>query len=253
MKIPADDETHLFVTAFDVLQDGRKIVLDYSKGRLQLYDKNNTLFTETVLPVKEDEKCSSIILTSDTDALISTNCDRLFKVRFGEELEVREIEINYKIYTMTKYGEDVLCIDTNNRQGHLCVIDKSMKKIIKTILTDDGTLFKTPGMIGVSADKNTIYVLDTKKGCYGLTLDGQVVLHYHNPEAKWYLGLVVDGDGIFLGFWGGSEFQIEKLNFSGEREEVCTIFGNSHPLKMVENELVVFQWDDSSFRFYCLL
>ena len=44
-----------------------------------------------------------------------------------------------------------------------------------------------------------------------------------------------------------------RFRFSSELEEVCVFFGNSHPLKVVENELVVFQTDDSSepyIRFY---
>ena len=236
------------VTTFDVLQDGRKLVLDYNNDKIQLYDKNNTFLTETVLP---DESCYSVVLNSSTEALVSTSYCRLFKVRISDEFAVSEIKTNYKILSMTKYGEDVLCFDI---QRQLCVIDKNMEKIIKTILKDDGTLFSAAqAFLGVSADKNTIYVLDCIKGCYGITIDGQVVFHYQNSEAVGYLGLVVDSDGLLIGFRVGSEFHVEKLNFSGERQEVCTIFGNSRPLKLVENELVVFRLDERSIRFYCLL
>ena len=238
------------VTSLDVLQDGRKLVLDRNNAKIQLYDKNNTFLTETVLPVKEDEKCTSVILNSSTEALVSTGYGKLFKVRISDELTVSEIKTNFKIFSMTKYGEDVLCVDI---QRQLCVIDKNMEKIIKTILKDDGTLFRGPGFLGVSADKNTIYVLDQYKGCYGIALDGQIVFHYQNSEAVGYGGLVVDSDGMFICYRVGSEFHVEKLNFSGERQEVCTIFGNSRPLKIVENELVVFQFDDRNIRFYCLL
>ena len=230
----------------------RKLVLDYNNGNIQLYDMNNTFLTETVLLVNEDEKCQSFVLNSSTEALVSTGSDRLFKVIIGDDLTVSEIKTNYryKIYSMTKYGEDVLCVDSG--QGQLCVIDKHMKKIIKTILKDDGTLFRAPWYLGVSADKNTIYVLDWWKGCYGITLDGQM-FHYQNREARNYIGLVVDSDGLFIGSRVGSVMQIEKLNFSGERQEVCTIFGDSYPLKLMENQLVVFQVDDKCIRFYWLL
>ena len=238
------------VISFDVLQDGRKLLLDYNNDKIQLYDKNNIFLTETVLPVKEDEKCRSFVLNSSTEALVSTGVGRLFKVRISDEFGVSEIKTNYKIYSMTKYGEDVLCVDI---QRQLCVIDKNMKKIIKTILKDNKTLFRVPGFLGVSAEESTIYVLDQYKGCYGITLDGQIVFHYQNSEAEGYFGLVVDSDGLFIGFSVGSVRHIEKLNFSGERQEVCTIFGDSWPLKIVENELVVFQLDERSIRFYCLL
>ena len=249
VKKNVDDKLSV-VTTFDVLQDGRKLVLDNNNDKIQLYDKNNTFLTETVLPVKEDEFCLSVVVNSSTEALVSTGKGRLFKVIIGDDLTVSEIKTNYKIYSMTKYGEDVLCVDI---QRQLCVIDKNMEKIIKTILKDDGTLFSVPVFLGVSADKNTIYVLDMEKGCYGITLDGQVVFHYQNSEAERYRGLVVDSDGLFIGFRVISVRQIEKLNFSGERQEVCTIFGDSWPLKLVENELVVFQRDDRNVRFYCLL
>ena len=238
------------VTSLDVLQDGRMLVLDYNNDKIQLYDKNNTFLTETVLPVKEDEICNSAVLNSSTEALVSTRYGRLFKVRIGDDLTVSEIKTNYTIFSMTKYGEDILCFD---KHGQLCVIDKNMEKIIKTILKDDGTLFRAPAFLGVSADKNTIYVLDCIKGCYGITLDGQIVFHYQNSEAVGYLGLVVDSDGLLIGSRDGNKYQVEKLNFNGERQEVCTIFGNSRPLKLVENKLVVFQWDDRCIRFYCLL
>ena len=234
------------VTSFDVLQDGRMLVLDANNNKIQLYDKNNTFLTETVLPVKEDEKCISVVVNSSTEALVSTDDGRLFKVRISDELAVSEIKTNFKILSMTKYGEDVLCVDI---QGQLCVIDKNMEKIINTILTDD----EAPVFLGVSADKNTIYVLDGYNGCYGITLDGQIVFHYQNSEAGVYNGLVVDSDGLSIGSWDGNKSQVEKLNFNGERQEVCTIYGNSYPLKLVENELVVFQFDDINIRFYCLL
>ena len=244
------DDNPPIVTRFDVLQDGRKLVLDNNNDKIQLYDKNNSFLTEVVLRVKEDEGCVSVVVNSSTEALVSTDYGRLFKVRISDELTVSEIKTNYKILSMTKYGEDVLCFD---KQGQIYVRDKNMEKIIKTILRDDGTLFSAPGFLGVSADKNTIYVLELDKGCYGITLDGQVVFHYQNSEAGGYNGLVVDNDGMFIGPWVGNKCQVEKLNFSGKRQEVCTIFGDSWPLKIVENELVVFQWDDRCIRFYCLL
>ena len=119
---------------------------------------------------------------------------------------------------MSQYGINVLCVHYDNDQFHLCVIDKNMKKIIKTILQDDGTMFSFPVFLGVSADKNTIYVLDCDKGCYGITFEGQVVFHYQNPEAEAYSGLVVDSDGLFIGS-DENKGQVEKLSFSGGRKK----------------------------------
>ena len=174
----------------------------------------------------------------------------------GDELAVRDIKIKHKILLMTKYGEDILCVLNENDQFHLCVVDKNIEDIIKTILKDDETLFSYPGFIDVSADKNTFYVLDYYKGCYGITLEGQVAFQYQNPEAECYFGLVVNTDGLLIGSGDNDECQVEKLTFSGEREEVCIIFGKSYPLKVVENVLVIFNVDDNKshcIRFYCQL
>ena len=251
MKVKDVGDT--FVQTFDNLQDGRKLVL-LKNGRIQLYDEKNAFITETIIPVKEEDECLSLLIyKSSENAVVSTNYGCLFKVMIGEEFVFREINTNKTIYTINKYDDSVLGVVYDNAQLQLCVMDKNMENIVNTILKDDRTLFSAPVWIGVSADKNTIYVLDIDKGCYGIALDGQIVFHYQNPEAKCYNGLVVDSDGLFIGSYLGSEFQAEMLNFSGEREEVFTIFGNSYPLKLAENELVLFQFDDDNIRFYYLL
>ena len=253
--VPDDSEVPL-VTSLEVLADGRKLVLDDDNGRMHLYDKRNTFVTSIVLPIQDGDRCMSFVLTSNTEALVSVCNQRLFKVVIGDELAVSEIKTNYPIFLMTKCGEEFLCLLYHNDQVNLCVMNKNMEKIIKTILKDVGTLFSAPKFLGVSADKNTVYVLDCYKGCYGMSLDGQIRFHYQNPEAKGYGGLVVDSDGLFIGSEVGIGFQVEKLNFSGEREEVCIFFGKSMPLKVVENELALFHVDVSSGRcviFYCLL
>ena len=60
----------------------------------------------------------------------------------------------------------------------------------------------------------------------------------------------------FVGSLVDNKYRIEKLNLRGERQEVCAIFGDSYPLKLIENELVVYvegDTNDKCIRFYCLL
>ena len=270
-EIKVKDVGDTVVKAFDILKDGRKLVL-LNNGRIQLYDENNAFITETIIPVDEEEEClpvdkeeeclpvdeeeeclSLLIYNSSENAVVTTNFGRLFKVMIGDKLVARETKPNRNIYIVTKYDELVLGEVYESGQFQICVLDKTMKTIIKTILKNDRTLFPNLEWIGVSADNNTIYVLDGNKGCYGITLDGQIVFHYQTPEAESYYGLIVDSDGLFIGSGVGSKYQVEKLNFSGEREEVFTIFGNSYPLNLVENQLVLFQYDDDNVRFCCLL
>ena len=186
------------VVSFNVLQGGGKVVLDHNNDKIQLYNKNNSFVTETVLPVKEGEKCNSVVLNNNAEALVTTRRLRVFKVMIDDELAVSEIMNKYGIYTMIKYGEDNLCVIWHKGQGQLCILDKNTENIIQTILKDDRELFKAPGFLGFSADKNTIYVLDCMKGCYGITLDGRIVFNYQNQEAELYCGLVVDSDGLFI-------------------------------------------------------
>ena len=156
---------------------------------------------------------------------------------------------------MEQYDEDFLRILNDNDQLHLCVMDTEMKKILKTILKDDETLFSYPGCIGTSADKSTIYILDYFKGCYGISLDGRVRFHYSNPEVECYFGLVVHNDGLLIGSGNNDNCQVEKVSFRDDREEVCTDFGKSSPLVMVNNELAIFSADDNKshfIRFYSI-
>ena len=256
LKLKHVSDKKPLISAIDVLPDGRKLLIDINNGTTQLYDKNNAFVTETVLPLKDGEICRSLFLNSSNEVLVSADNGRLFKVTIYDKLTVSEIKINFRILTVTPYFEDFLCVLDDNGQAQLCVVDKNMKKIIKPILKDDWTLFRAPLFIDSSANKNTIYVLDVFKGCYGIQLDGLVVFHYQNPETKVYGGLVSGSDGLFIGSFDGSGFMVEKLSFSGERVEACTIFCNSYPLKLVGNEMILFQRGGRSKRrisFYCLL
>ena len=252
MKLKSTHGSEPGITCYEMLPSGRKLVLDAMTDKIQLYKNNNIFITETIVPIKEGENCINLILNNNTEALVSTDDGRVFKVKIDDVFTVSEIKTKLKIYPMTKYGKYIMCALLKNDQWQLCVIDKNMKKIIKTILKDDGTLFSAPGFLGVSDDKNTVYVLDVEKGCYGITLDSQVVFHYQNLEVEHYVGLVVDSDGLFIACGDDNKSQVEKLNFSGERQEVCIMFGYSLPLKLVENELVLFQNDSNNIEYYCL-
>ena len=256
MKITsANDGIYFTVVSFDVLQDGRKLLLK-TNSKIQLYDKNNIFVTETALPVRrhEVEKCVSVVLDCNSTALVPTDNGRLFKVTIGDEFS--ETKIIDGILKATKYGEDVVCLLEDKHQFHLCVMDKSMENITKTMLKDNGTLFEDPNSIGISSETKTIYISDYEKGCYGVTFDGQVVFHYQNPKAEGYLGLVVVSDGLLIGTAIQSGvLQLEKLNFSGELKEVYRNMGDSFPLNVVANELALCgEYGNSNccIWFYCL-
>ena len=241
------------ILTLEVLQDGRKLALARDHKLIQLYDEKNTFVTETVLPFKEHEECRSLVLNNNKEALIATNNGQVFEVIIDDKLAVRETKTNYRIYAMTKYGGDNMCAIYDSGQRQICIIDKNTKSIVKTILKDVKKRFKAPIFLGANAERNTVYVLDAFEGIYGITVDGQVMFHYQNPEADFYHVLVVDSDGLFIDTQMENKHQVEKINFSGEQQEVCTIFGNAWPLRLMGNELAVFQCDKRSIGFYCLL
>ena len=180
MEVKGDE----VVRSFDVLKDARKLVLETNNKKIQIYDKNNTFVTEKVLPVTKGEELVSVVINNNTEALVTTHKLRVFKVMIDDDLVVSEIKNKYGIYAMTKYGEDNLCVIYHNGQWQICILDKNMKNIVKTILKDDGTFFKAPMFLGISADKNTIFVLDNWTGCYGITLDGRIIFYYRNQGAE---------------------------------------------------------------------
>ena len=260
MKIKQNDgeEQRLVVTSFDILPDKRRIVhaFDTKNSMIQLYDSNNIFVTETPLPDIGDEDCFKLVLCGSTESLVLTDSDRVFKVTIGEVLAIKEIKtkLTSEVLTMTKYGEDFISVLYDGEQFDLCIIDKNMATIVKTILKDDGTIFKSPIFIGISTDKNSIYVVDMKKGCYGMSLEGLILFHYQNHEAKRYYGLEIDNDGLFIAPEIAGEYHIEKINARGERDRVSTTF-DSYPVIMVENELVLCNEDENSntlFQFYCV-
>ena len=182
-----------------------------------------TFVTKTVLPVKDGEICNSAVPNSNTEALVSFGKARVFKVMIIDELAVSEIKTKYGIYAMTKYVEDYLLVIDHNGQGQICIIDKNVESMVKTILKDNWTLFEAPLFLGFnSADKNNIYVLDGWK-----VLDGRIMFNYRNQEAELYHGLVFDSDGLFIGSKVDNKPQVETLNLSGERQEVYSIFNDT--------------------------
>ena len=242
IMVKCDDDNKVpVVWSFDVLQDGRKLVLDMENDRMKLYDKTNTFVTEIVLPAKQDERYISVVLNNNNEALVTTDAFRVFKVTIGDTLTASETKTKYRIYAMTKYGDNILCVLHDGGQWQICIVDENIKNVKRTLLKDDGTLFSAPMFIGVRADQDNIYVLDNQKGCYGITLDGNIVFHYQNPEAMRYLKLAIDRDGLFIGTAVGNKVLVERLDFRGERQEVFTSINNAYPLRMEENELAVYQ------------
>ena len=245
------------VTSFCVLQNKSKLVLDYNYDKIQLYDKNNTFVNEAALPVTEGEKCISVTTArSSTEALVTTTKGRHFAVIVSKDLVVSEINQGTCIMKMKKCDDDILNVIGDSDLYQLCEVDNKLKKIVKALLLNDGTLVCAPILFSVSAEENTAYVLDCVNGYYEIKLPVGVIFTHREIRNKSGL-IITDGDGQIVETFEKGEFQLENVKFSCEQQgEVCTIFAKSYPLKMAEDELVVFQTDNNTdcyLRFYCLM
>ena len=227
------------IISFDILPDGRQILIDQTNKKLKLYDQNNFLITEHVLSVKPFD----IVVLSNTEAVVSTRTNTLLKVTIGDNLAVTETKSKYDIGPSIRSGEDIIAILRISDIFHVSVLDKDLK-IKKTIMKDGNkTLFRLPLCLAASDDRSMLFVVDHDNGCFGFRTDGQVKFHYQDQEAKTYLSVAVGRDSLFLGVEGEKNRQyVQKVNFSGERV-ACADFDKSWPLRVVDNELVLFTKD----------
>ena len=64
-------------------------------------------------------------------------------------------------------------------------------KIVRCIIRDDKSLFRTPILIGRSPDQATMFVTDHRKVCIGLSLEGQITFQYQGTGMMVYENLAV--------------------------------------------------------------
>lgn len=232
------------ITSFDILPDGRQLLIDEPNKKLKLYDHNNFLVTEHVPSVKPVH----VVVLSNTEAVVSTLTNILLKVTIGEGLAVSRTKSKYDIRAINRCGVDIIAILVINNIAQVSVLDKDFT-IKKTIIKDDKhTLFRNPTFLATSEDRTMLFVVDFDNGCFGFTMDDQVRFHYQDQEGKSYFGLAVGRDCLFLGVPDEKKkYHVNKLNFSGERV-ACPDFGVSAPLRVVDNELVLFTGDGKGNR-----
>lgn len=98
-----------------------------------------------------------------------------------------------------------------------------------------------PWYVAVSADRETVCVLDIAKGCIGHRLKkGQILFFYTQKDAVEYSGLVVGIDYFFIGTkeQDGNVCEVHRAPFCGVMNQRF-YFCNSYPLKLAGNEIAV--------------
>ena len=170
------------IISFDILPDGRQILIDQANETLKLYDQNNFfMYVSLAKP-----NCAAVL--SNTEAVVSTCTNTLLKVTIGDSLAITKTKSKYVIGPINRCGEDIIAILVINITAHVSVLDKDFT-IKKTIMKDDNkALFRHPVCLDASDDRSMLFVADAVNGCFGFTMDGRIQFHYQIQEASKYYG-----------------------------------------------------------------
>ena len=170
------------IISFDILPDGRQILIDQANETLKLYDQNNFfMYVSSAKP-----NCVAVL--SNTEAVVSTCTNTLLKVTIGDSLAITKTKSKYVIGPINRCGEDIIAILVINITAHVSVLDKDFT-IKKTIMKDDNkALFRHPVCLKASDDRSMLFVADAVNGCFGFTMDGRIQFHYQIQEASKYYG-----------------------------------------------------------------
>ena len=237
------------ITSYEVLPDGRHLLVDALNKKLKFYDSNNQFLSELVLP----DTPHSVVLLSDIESVVSLpDIDLLQYITISKDHLTRKDKkkVNYRPVAMVKYGDDILAI-VFNRIWKVAVIDKH-GNIKRTIYQDNGSLFSKPYNIDLSVDQKVVYVVDEHKGCVRLSTDGNVVFQYRDQKVEFYGGLAVDRDCLFIGVSQRNSYSVLQLGLSDDAVADLDL-GGSSPLKIKDNKLIIFKRDDRTNFFINIL
>ena len=237
------------IMSYEVLPDGRHLIVDSQNNKLKLYDSNNQYVSEIVLP---DIPLSVVILRDNEVMLSLLDIASLQYINIGTDLSLSQTKkVNYQPLAMVKYGDDILA--TIDDGLYKVVVIDNHGTVKRKIYQDNGSIFSRPSFIGLSIEQKIVYVVDEDKGCIGLTMEGNIVFQYQ--KVKYYTGLAVGRDSVFIGVTLGKGYSVRRLSLRGDFMEDMDL-GISWPLKIADNRLIIFNEDDQGERlikFYQLL
>ena len=270
IKTEGNSDSNLIVR-YDVLTDGRQLLLDNERRKLQMFDAANSLLAELTLPITPQ----GLAVMSDTECLISTSHQKqMFSIIIGESLNSVTKTTHQRIGPMIKWGDNFIAVIRTGSQFSISVINRHGRiqqliitddgslfewpaflrqgRIQRHIITDDGSLFEWPAFLALSPNEKTVYILDKAKGCIALALDGgKVVFHHEDSDSLGYTGLAVGQNYIYIGVKSKQTkgIIIRLLDCSGAllKDINC---GSSYPLRANKNKLVTFNSQTGSINFY---
>ena len=232
-----------WILSYEMLPDRRQLLADCVNKKLKLYDSKNQFISELVLP----DTPFGIVLLSDNEAVVSlpdVSSLQYITIRKNITLTLTK-KVYYKPVAMVKYGDDILAT-VRDRFCKVALIDRD-GNIKRTIYQDNGSHFSKPCYIAPSVDQKTVYVADQDKGCVGLSMDGNVMFQHQDQKVKLYGGLAVSDDCVYICVGDGNLSKVRRLSSSGDAEEELDLV-NSMPLKIKENNLIIFTVDGKGNR-----
>ena len=241
-RTPTDTKDPM-ISSYEKLTDGQQLIPNFMNKKLKLYDSNNQFLSELALfhtPIYVVSLC-------DSEDVSLPDIYSLLYIVIGTDLAVSETrKIDYQPVAMVKCGVDILATVGDNFLK-VVVIDKhgTVKKII---YADNGSLFSEPYYIDLSIDQKTVYVLDMGKCCTGLSMNGNVLFHYHDQKMKPYGGLAVGKDCLFITVKQCNGRKVRRLSLSGDEVDDLD-FGKSMPRKIKDNNLIISRDDDKGKQF----
>ena len=188
-KVPA-------ITSYEMLPYGRQLITDQANKKLKMYDSNNQILSELIF----SDIPWDVVLLSDTEAVVALPLPKSLQyITIGTILTLSETKnVNYQPSAMVKYGADILATVRGERFYKVVVINNH-GTLKRTIYQDNGSLFSLPYYMGLSVDQKTVYVLDQKKGCIALSMDGNIEFQYKGQKNTTFIGLAVDKSSLFMG------------------------------------------------------
>lgn len=126
-------------------------------------------------------------------------------------------------------------LETGSHQFSLAIFGSDIEKHCLYLQKGD---LSSPWYLAVSADQETVCVLDMEKSCIGHRIkNGEILFFYTQKDVMEYSGLAVGSDYFYIGTKSqeGNVHEVHRVPFSGAMKRLN--FCNSYPLKLVGNEI----------------
>ena len=212
------DEDTAIVCALEVLDEERFVVCDSANNKIKMFHIEDKLLSEVALTSKP----GGLVMLTATDILVSLpleQCLQMAKTDSRNQLIMKsKANTSKRYYRLIKYQENVIVHAEDDSQKFIFVMDKNGKEVRRIITDTKGrdAVFSVVRFICISTDDNVLYVTDSKRGCIGLSMTGDVLFAYKETKTKEHWGVCTDKNGCVYLSCPDTD-KIVMLNNKGEK------------------------------------